>query len=397
MNSHRNETASSTRKLPLLFPILLGVASLVTVGACSSTDTGSSSAPTTPADAAAATDASLGAAPCAAINSGFPGDDMCIKPPPAGTGMQFHYGPHSYTDAAEVAKYTLKPGQEVTDCVFFTTPNEGDVYFNEYHSRMRPSSHHMLLYIQDTKVTETGTNGPAACNQSLSRNLFGAQTPSLDTIGNEDGAPENNGAAVEIPAHQQVVMQMHFINAGKTDLLREGWANVVFVDKSKVTQLSDPIFFIAGLSMKVAMGETTVVHGSAQVPADAAPDFRLLYATPHYHTHTTRFTVYATIGGQQQKILEEFGSLGVLPEPKLYVYDSVTKNAEPNDTERLGGASSGILRMKPGDSIDWECEIQNNNEPQPLTFKEAVYTGEMCNLFGVYGPTNGSPWSAYGP
>ncbi len=141
MNSDRiPETASSTKKLPLLFPILLGVASLVSVGACSSTDTGSSSAPTTPADAATATDASLGAAPCGAINSGFPGDDMCIKAPPSGIGMQFHYGPHNYTDAAEVAKYTLKPGTGGHRLRLLHHSEQGDVYFNEYHNR-RPSSH----------------------------------------------------------------------------------------------------------------------------------------------------------------------------------------------------------------------------------------------------------------
>jgi hypothetical protein len=376
--------------------MLLGLAA---VGACSSSDTGNP-AQTPPAANGDASDigvhTDIATVPCG-IKTGYAGDDMCIKPPPAGMGFQFHYGPSDYSNKAEVAKYTLKPGQEVTDCVFFPTPNDAEVYFNEYHSRMRPGSHHMLLYIQDNKVTETGKNGPANCNQGLSRNLFGAQTPTLDTVGNADGAPENVGGAVRIPAHQQGVMQLHFINAGKTDMLREGWANVIYIDKSKVTQLGDPIFFIAGVTMNVKMGETTVIHGTAKVPADAAPDFRLVSATPHYHTHTTRFTAYATIGGQKQKILEDYGKLGVLPEPKLYQYDSVMKNNPPNPAARVNGAASGILAMRPGDTIDWECEIQNNNVPQGITFQNAVYTGEMCNLFGVYSPTDGSAWSQPNP
>jgi hypothetical protein len=372
--------------------MLLGLAA---VAACSSSsDTGGSPAngtgDNTPPAATVSTDDATAACN---IKTGFAGDDMCIKAPPADKGFQFHYGPSDYNDAAEVAKYTLKPGGEVTDCVFFPTPNDADVYFNEYHSRMRPGSHHMLLYIQDTKVTETGKNGPTDCNQGLdSRNLFGAQTPKLDTVGNADGAPENDGAAVKIPAHQQGVMQLHFINAGKTPILREAWANVMYVDKSKVTQLGDPIFFIAGVGMDVKMGQTTVIHGTATVPADAAPDFRLTSATPHYHTHTTRFTAYATISGVQQKILEDYGTLGVLPEPKLYPYDSKAMNEPPNPTARINGAASGILRMRPGDTIDWECEIENNDVPQGITFANAVYTGEMCNLFGVYAPTDGSPW-----
>ena len=336
MNSHRiPDSASFAKKLPPLFPTLLGLTILTAVGACGSSDAGGPPASASPekADAseADATPAatSPGTVPCD-IKTGFAGDDMCIKAPSPEAGFQFHYGPSNYKDAAEVAKYTLKPGHEVTDCVFFPTPNDKDVYFNEYHSRMRPGSHHMLLYIQDNVVTETGKNGPVECtfaDQLASRNLFGAQTPKLDTVGNADGAPEGNGAAVKIPAHQQGVMQMHFINSGKTDILREGWANVVYIDKSKVTQLHDPIFFIAGYTMNVKMGDTTVIHGAATVPDSAAPDFRLVAASPHYHAHTTRFTAYATIGGQKQQILEEYGTLGVPPEPGLYPYDS--KAIEP--------------------------------------------------------------------
>jgi hypothetical protein len=339
----------------------------------------------------------VGAIPCN-LKTSFGvkgGDDQCILPPAPGEGFQFHYGPSDYNDPAEVAKYTLAPGGEVTDCVFFPTPNDTDVYFNTYHARMRPGSHHMLLYTQGATVATTGKDGPAACNQAAdSRNLFGAQTPDLDVVGNADGAPENNGFGVMIPAHSQGVMQLHFINAGTTPMLREAWANVLYVDKSQITQLGDPIFFVAGVAMDVHMGQTTTIHGTAQVPANAGPDFRLVSATPHYHTHTTEFTVWATISGVKQEILKTFGTIGVLPEPKLVFFDSVAKNTPPDDTARLNGAASGVLNMKPGDQIDWECVVDNTDVPQGITFANAVYTGEMCNLFGIYAPSVGGAWSA---
>ena len=53
--------------------------------------------------------------------------------------------------------------------------------------------------------------------------------------------------------------------------------------------------------------------------------------------------------------------------------------------------------MKPGDTIEWECEIQNDDVPQGITFQNAVFTGEMCNLFGEYAPSIGSPWRALNP
>jgi hypothetical protein len=385
-----SDLAKATMKLTVLGA---SFAFLATSAAC-----GSSSAPSSTGTTQETVQ--VGAVPCNLTTSfgAKGGDGQCILPPDPSEGFQFHYGPSDYNDPAEVAKYTLAPGGEVTDCVFFPTPNDQDVYFNTYHARMRPGSHHMLLYIQDTVVPPTGKDGPALCNQGAdSRNLFGAQSPDLDVEGNADGAPENNGFGVKIPAHQQGVMQLHFINAGTTPMLREAWANVLYVDKSQITQLGDPIFFIAGALMDVKMGQTTTIHGVAQVPDNAGPDFRLVSATPHFHTHTTEFTVWATINGVKQEILKSFGTLGVLPEPKLTFFDSVAKNQAPDETARLNGASSGILAMKPGDQIDWECVVENNDVPQGITFQNAVYTGEMCNLFGIYAPSTGGAWSAPNP
>jgi hypothetical protein len=338
---------------------------------------------------------------CTNFHTGYQGDEQCIEPPPAGKGFQFHYGPSDYNDPKEVAKYTLGPNQEVTDCVYFMTPNETEVYFNEYHSRMRPNSHHLLLYIQSSPLPETGKSGPGQCSlagQLMTTKLFGAQTATLDVKGLGNDAAENAGMAVRIPAKQQGIMQVHFINTGTKPILREAWANVIYVDKSEVTQLGAPIFFIAGFTMSVAKGKTDNIHGTAQVPTNAGPDFRLIAATPHYHTHTSRFTVTATVDGQTSTILDNFPKMHVLPEPALVAYDSVQKNPAPDEATHTDGATSGIVHLKPGDKIDWYCTVTNDDQPNPITFGNAVYTGEMCNLFGLYGPTTDStPWSAPNP
>jgi hypothetical protein len=333
------------------------------------------------------------------IHTGYAGDNMCIEAPDPSQGFQFHYGPSNYDDPTEVAKFLLQPGQEHTDCVFFMTPNTSTVYFNAYHSRMRPGSHHMLLYLQSNKVTE---GGPTTCMQGLSRNLFGATTPIMDAENLSD-APENAGLAVQIAPTQQVAMQMHVINAGSTPILREGWANVMYVDKSKVKILGDPIFFVSGTTMSIPVGQTVLNHGTATVPTNADPKFRLIMAIPHIHAHTTRFTAYATIGGVKQKILEEYGTLDIPSDPKLVFFDSTTKNPQPDPTTQTSGGYSGDLYMKPGDTIDWECEQTNDGIgangatfTTPLQFTEQVYTGEMCNMFGMYAPTTGSVWNGFG-
>ena len=37
------------------------------------------------------------AQPCEGLDSGYAGDTQCILPPPAGEGMQLHYGPRAGT------------------------------------------------------------------------------------------------------------------------------------------------------------------------------------------------------------------------------------------------------------------------------------------------------------
>jgi hypothetical protein len=392
---------SSITKITKIAMVGSSFAVLATTAACGSSDKTSSpqqpsTTPTTTTEAQPVPNHEV--VPCGDIHSGYAGDAFCIMAPAPDQGFQFHYGPADYNNPAEVKNYVLQPNQEVTDCVYFMTPNTTDVYFNGYHSRMRPGSHHMLLYIQSTPVTETGpTDPPGNCSlagQLQSSNLFGAQTPQLDVNGNIDGAPENNGVAVRIPAMQQGIMQVHFINAGTKPILREAWANVMYVDKSQVTQLAEPIFFIAGVTMSIMKGQTVTIHGTAPVPSGAGPGFRLVQATPHYHTHTDHFAMYATIGGTQTKILETFPVLHTLPEPALTLFDSVMKNPVPNPSTKTGGASSGMLNLKPGDKIDWECEVVNDDQPNPITFANAVYTGEMCNVFGSYAPSTGTPWQA---
>jgi len=342
---------------------------------------------------------------------GYPGDDVCILPPDSNAGMAFHYGPSTYDDPNEVGKYVITPGQEITDCSLFPSSNESTIYFREYHSRMRPGSHHMLLYLTPLASGEAAqtSDGPVDCQQMATRaatqqrNLFGAQQPKWDGDVAAFNAPENDGVAITVGARQQAVMQAHFINTGSTPMLREVWANILFVDKSKVTEVGDPIFFISGFTTRVPMGQTQVVTGSATVPSNVASDFRLVIATGHYHAHTARFTAYKTVNGVRDLLFEEYGQstfqapyTEIPPEPGNYFFTSTGMNPKVDSANHVSGGYSGALYLKPGDKIDWECEVHNNdvssNSPPPynaasLGWGNAVYSGEMCNMFGLYAPS----------
>jgi len=217
--------------------------------------------------------ANPGATPCN-VHSGYEGDEYCILPPDPRIGFQLHYGPKNYDDPEEVKKYVLMPGEETTDCIFMKTPNEVEVFHSEYHGRMRPGSHHMLVFTRSSEQPDSA--GPEACNQGLdTAMILGAQTPTIDIDRGNNPAPENEGLAQKLLPHAQAVFQLHYLNSSSKPKLREAWANVIYRDPSTVKVLSDPIFFLAGLAANIPPATTKITKGQAVAPQEV----RLVAAT----------------------------------------------------------------------------------------------------------------------
>ena len=67
-------------------------------------------------------------------------------------------------------------------------------------------------------------------------------------------------------------------------------------------------------------------------------------------------------------------------EPLIFDYDTVTEN--PDFSENAGGAFTGVLEVKAGDTLQWECRIVNDSSAT-LRYTNQVNTGEMCNIWGA--------------
>ena len=65
----------------------------------------------------------------------------------------------------------------------------------------------------------------------------------------------------------------------------------------------------------------------------------------------------------------------------VFYYDSVTINPPLDPAAGTDGATSGILEVKTGDTIRVQCDIDNQSD-NTLFFRNALYEGEMCILFG---------------
>ena len=67
-------------------------------------------------------------------------------------------------------------------------------------------------------------------------------------------------------------------------------------------------------------------------------------------------------------------------DPLVFDYDTIAKNPEFSDSS--GGAYTGVLDVKSGDTLEWECRIVNDSDTT-LTYINEVKAGEMCNLWGA--------------
>jgi hypothetical protein len=67
-------------------------------------------------------------------------------------------------------------------------------------------------------------------------------------------------------------------------------------------------------------------------------------------------------------------------DPAIFEYNTVVEN--PAFSETVAGAVSGMLPVKDGDVLMWECHILNDSDVG-LTYTNEVKTGEMCNVWGT--------------
>lgn len=311
------------------------------------------------------------------INSGYDGDEACLPPPKPEEGIQIHVGPKNYEDAAEVAKYIMKPGEESSECWTFHTPNTADVYYQTYELSGRPGTHHIINTMFNTPLTDggftpcadpgTGTNG------NIIDNLPGASKAYMPR---GKVAPENADLGRKIPPNTPSQADMHYYNFTDKDIVREFWMNIYFVDQSQVKRQADQIRAMGGISWTVA----PIPPGAMETYKYECPitgDGQILSLLGHYHAHGKKFTasIRRAATGMTEKVFEMYDFM----DPAQFQYDSIAMN--PPFSMSAAGAVSGKLEVKNGDVIMWDCFIVNDSNVG-LTYTNEVKTGEMCNLWG---------------
>jgi hypothetical protein len=285
------------------------------------------------------------------LHTKYPGDEYCINPPPADKGFQFHIGPSDYDNPEP--EYVLQPGEENVVTMNGVSGNKTDVYYYYRQYRMRPGSHHVILT----------TNG---------RRIGGTQNLSKDNPDNGIIPPENADVGMPLAANSPISANMHFYNFGEKPIIRELWVNYWYKDASTVKRPATEVWSPTGVDAAVAHSHV-VVGASCSVPGDG----RLLTLYGHRHMNNVRFSVWRNRGGMKDLILEDYDPM----HPAVFEYNSLTTNPKPDAASKTAGGWSGILDLKAGDTIDFECEIVNMTDKNFHGANEAD-DDEMCIITG---------------
>ncbi len=115
------------------------------------------------------------------------------------------------------ADATVQPGDQITYCYHFRTPNTSEVLVDKWQSDMTAGSHHAILFLlPGGSDVPDGTLDTAGCNG-------GADETWTYATQNEHEAmdlPTDDGAgkplAQKIPPHTAAVIQLHVLNATDT-------------------------------------------------------------------------------------------------------------------------------------------------------------------------------------
>ena len=141
------------------------------------------------------------------------GDDTVVEPDAPGT-----VEPPARGFQVVSKDITIMPGQEITYCYYFRTPNTETMAINKWKSVMTDGSHHMIMFTTGTTdLMPPGTVSASNCGFGASN---GANAPSwtysAQNVLNEIELPSDDGAgkplAQVIAPNTAAFFQMHYLN-----------------------------------------------------------------------------------------------------------------------------------------------------------------------------------------
>lgn len=260
----------------------------------------------------------------------------------------------------KIGPFAVPENDEVQTCFYLKVPSDTDLDLGKVIIDFAQGTHHMHVYYGD----DDHADGAEECFQAVNFDrwhlLVGAQRPHL-----EWELPE--GIAFHVKAHQQLLVQVHFVNAGtlKTaDNTAQGTIHFETRDPATVVGYMGSIF---GQQRSIEIGPRSEfsVDGICKLPHELS----IGALAGHYHFKGSAFTA------------ARLNADGTAEAP----FYTTTDFAEP--AFDLYGEDKP-LRFSAGDRILWHCDYSNSTDAT-FKFGPRELTEEHCNMFGFYYPARG--------
>ncbi len=262
---------------------------------------------------------------------------------------------------------TIEPGQEITYCYYFRTPNTENMVIKKWVSSMSPGSHHLIMFTTTSDVQPPGTVSASQCGiggasaQNLPAWMFAAQTPTAElALPTDDGAGKPLGQ--EIKAGTPAYVQMHYLNATDAQIKVHVTINAEAYDVGAVYTPTAPYITFNG-NISIAPGATNDTETQT-------------CATPP----GTKFWLVSTHAHKQ----------AVKTEVKNGMPTSTDVAFTSTDWEHPGTKAwmATPFYTFSGDKLTYTCTYNNtgSNAGRTITTGDSAQTDEMCMATGYYFP-----------
>lgn len=253
---------------------------------------------------------------------------------------------------------TLQPGEEVTKCFYFHTPNTENVKVTKWVSDLTPGSHHMIFF------SNLGGNQPPDgtiddCQDAgTPLPLFGTQ------IEHEELAFPTDDAGVQLA---QIVtpntagyFQMHYLNATDAELTAHVELSAFPLPEGETFTRTD-LFGTYNADIEIPPNATDVTVSATCGVVDG----KFWHLTTHSHKQSAT-----------TRILD--GATELLTSDD-WEHPAVAEFAAPDFHQFTGG------------TLTWECTYNNtgSNAANTVVDGQSAETNEMCMAIGYYFPAVG--------
>lgn len=255
---------------------------------------------------------------------------------------------------------TVPAGAEIFRCEFVRMPKTadgGDQFVSAMAHDYTPGSHHLLLFRTDVKAIPTGLDGVRDCNEGDSAMKYargyvsGGQTP-------HERRELPAGIGLPFASDEVLLLQVHYVNAGKTDLTASVKVMLDLADKASIHQragvlrMYDPFIYVPASGTAKATERCPIKH-----------DITLLGAGSHMHRRGVAFKAWVDAPGAPPAATPLFTN-----EDWQHPIDWI-----------------GPLAVAKGSFVRFECAYQNG-DPRAVVQGESAELNEMCMLSGIYYP-----------